>query len=198
LDVLEGAAKILVAVAAYSGLRRGEIIALKWSDYDGETLSVRRNISFDEKGKMCVELPKTAASQAPVFVGKQLIAILDDWKAKTVAEVGAEIDGLWMFPAEFTRKVDHDPFLLDAMRRAPINPQNILRDGVVDELEKAGMEWRGFHAFRRGLATQLRAKGIPDIDIADALRHSDVAITRKSYIKRVPQRVVDAMKLLDE
>ena len=45
------------------------------------------------------------------------------------------------------------------------------------------MEWRGWHAFRRGLATNLDALGVHDIVIQPILRHSNVAVTRQPCIK---------------
>jgi hypothetical protein len=41
----------------------------------------------------------------------------------------------------------------------------------------------GLHAFRRGLATNLRDLGIHDIVIQAILRHSNVSVIRASYIK---------------
>jgi integrase len=43
--------------------------------------------------------------------------------------------------------------------------------------------WHGWHAFRRGLATNLNDLGALDLTIQRILRHSDVTTTRKSYIK---------------
>jgi transposase len=45
------------------------------------------------------------------------------------------------------------------------------------------VEWHGWHAFRRGLATNLNDIGALDLTIQRILRHSDVTTTRKSYIK---------------
>jgi Site-specific recombinase XerD len=177
-----------MAVAAYTGLRRGEIVGLKWEDYDGDYVHVRRNICFGEKGEMTVELPKTESSEAAVPVIKQLRRILDAWKAK--AQV---TEGCWIFPAGFTRKNDHPEILLDAAMKTPLSPANVLRDVVSPALERAEIEWRGYHAFRRGLATNLRALGVDDLTISEILRHSDVKVTRASYIKRVDEKSVEAM-----
>jgi integrase len=50
---------------------------------------------------------------------------------------------------------------------------------------------------RRGLATNLHALGIDDITIQHILRHSDVATTRKSYIKTLPEQTISAMERLE-
>lgn len=76
-------------------------------------------------------------------------------------------------------------------RRAPAN---VLRDVVLPALEKAEFEWRGYHAFRRGLATNLRSLGVDDLTIMEILRHSDVSVTRGNYIKRVNEKSVEAMR----
>lgn len=188
LDALTEPSRVLMAVAAYTGLRRGEIVGLQWSDYEGDVIWVRRNICFGEKGEMSVELPKTEASGAPVPCIAPLRDILNAWKRK--AEV---TEGCWIFQAGFTRKKDHPATLLDAARLTPLSPANILRDSVLPALEKKGIEWRGYHAFRRGLATNLRALGVDDLTIMEILRHSDVSVTRHSYIKRVSERGTEAM-----
>jgi len=68
-----------------------------------------------------------------------------------------------------------------------------LRDVIAPALEKAGVEWYGYHAFRRGLATNLRSLGLDDLTIKEILRHSDVSVTRASYIKRIDEKSVEAM-----
>jgi len=57
--------------------------------------------------------------------------------------------------------------------------------------------WRGWHAFRRGLATNLHDLGVDDLTIQRILRHSDVNTTRKCYIKTRPPLVVNAMAQLE-
>jgi integrase len=194
LGALSEPSKVLMAVAAYTGLRRGEIVGLKWEDYDGQSILVHRNICFGEKGEMSVELPKTEASGAPVPVIPPLRDILNAWKAKS--QVTADC---WIFQAGFTRKKDHPVTLLDAAKLTPLSPANILRDVILPALKKAKIEWLGYHAFRRGLATNLRALGVDDLTIMEILRHSDVKVTRDSYIKRVSEKAEEAMnRLADE
>jgi integrase len=191
LSALTEPSKVLMAVAAYSGLRRGEIVGLKWEDYDGKSIWVRRNICFGEKGEMSVELPKTEASGAPVPVITPLRDILNAWKAKA-----SVTEGCWIFQAGFTRKKDHPVTLLDAAKLTPLSPANVLRDVILPALEKVKIEWLGYHAFRRGLATNLRTLGVDDLTIMEILRHSDVAVTRASYIKRVSEKSVEGMDRL--
>jgi integrase len=192
LDALTGLARVLIAIAAYTGLRRGEIVGLRWEDYDGKVIWVRRNICFGERGEMSVELPKTEASAAPVPAIAPLREILDAWKGQTEVT-----EGCWMFPAGFTRKKDHPETLLDAAKYTPLSPANVLRDVVLPALEKKEIEWLGYHAFRRGLATNLRALGVDDLTIMEILRHNEVEVTRRNYIKRVSAKTFEAMDRLE-
>jgi integrase len=127
-----------------------------------------------------------------VPVIKPLRTILDAWKAKAETT-----EGCWIFQAGFTRKNDHPSDLLDMAKMTPLSPNNILRDSIFPALEKAEIEWHGYHAFRRGLATNLRALNVDDLTIMEILRHSDVAVTRASYIKRVSAKSVEAMDRLE-
>jgi integrase len=84
--------------------------------------------------------------------------------------------------------------LLDAARMTPLSPANVLRDVVLAALEQAGVEWLGYHAFRRGMATNPRALRLDDLTIGEILRHSDVKLTRASYSKRVDEKSIEAME----
>jgi hypothetical protein len=50
-------------------------------------------------------------------------------------------------------------------------------------LKRAGIEWEGWHGFRRGLATNLERIGIRESITAMILRHANDRVTRKHYIK---------------
>lgn len=57
----------------------------------------------------------------------------------------------------------------------------------------AGVSWHGWHAFRRGLATFLHGRGVDDKTIQAILRHENVAVTQKSYIRTIPESIRNAM-----
>ncbi len=55
------------------------------------------------------------------------------------------------------------------------------------------MQWHGYHPCRRGLATRLHDQKVDDLTVRDELRHGDVKTTIRSYIKVLPQAVIDAV-----
>ena len=65
-------------------------------------------------------------------------------------------------------------------------------DSHIFKLDES-LRWRGWHAFRRGLATTLHQLGIPDREIQAILRHSNIAVTQRCYIKSVPESQVLAL-----
>ncbi|HZC35780.1 MAG TPA: tyrosine-type recombinase/integrase [Chthoniobacterales bacterium] len=58
--------------------------------------------------------------------------------------------------------------------------------------------WHGWHAFRRGLATNLHQLGVDDKTIQAILRHSNVGLTMNVYVKSVSESQVNAMVSLSE
>jgi len=58
-------------------------------------------------------------------------------------------------------------------------------------------EWHGWHAFRRGLATNLHSLGVPDKTIQAILRHANVQVTQNSYIKTLASQSIGAMRQLE-
>jgi integrase len=166
IAVLKEPESTIVAVAAFAGLRLGEILGLTWENYSGATLNVTQNAY---RGTLVA--PKTRASQDDVLVIPSLRSKLDLWRLRCGNPTGL------MFPGE---------------TGAPLDPSNLDRT-IRRELKEAGIPWLRFHAFRRGVATNLHDAGVNDLTIQRVLRHSDPSTTRRSYIKRLPQQATDAM-----
>ena len=119
--------------------------------------------------------PKTEASAAPVPVIAPLKKQLAKY-AKTHGKTG------WMFAGE--RKGG----------KFPLNLNNSLRRVIKPALDKAGITWYGWHAFRRGLASNLHELGAADLHIQRIMRHDDVETTRRHYVKQTDEQSKAAMK----
>jgi integrase len=81
--------------------------------------------------------------------------------------------------------------------RGPVNLNSVFKRQIKPKLKEAGFEWHGWHAFRRGLATNLYQLGVPDKTIQAILRHSNLSTTMNSYVKSVPADAVAAMRSLE-
>ena len=78
-----------------------------------------------------------------------------------------------------------------------INLDAYTRRVVLPALKKIGIPWYGWHAFRRGLASNLYALGAQDKIVQRILRHSRPHVTRDCYIKVFDHTVLQAMQKLE-
>ena len=81
--------------------------------------------------------------------------------------------------------------------RKPMNLDALASDVIRPALQKAEIQWHGWHAFRRGLATNLHRLGVTDETAQRILRHSTVAVTQNCYIKTADADAVAAMRSLE-
>jgi integrase len=79
----------------------------------------------------------------------------------------------------------------------PLDLHNLANRVIRPALAAKNIPWCGWHGFRRGLASNLHALGVGDLDIMKIMRHSDVAVTRASYIKVPDAAKKAAMRKLD-
>ena len=71
-------------------------------------------------------------------------------------------------------------------------------EGHIYERDNSLPQWYGWHAFRRGLATNLHALGVDDKTIQAILRHSNVGLMMNVYVKSVNESQVSAMDSVSE
>ena len=195
LTVLDEPARTIVLTAALTGLRKGEIRGLCWDDFDGRELSVKRSV-----WNSTVSEPKTNRSRAPIPVVKQLAEALEAHRFR----MGKLAQGnLPIFQAGNGQPLNLDNLvrriIVPALARCAIckQPQSGHKpEGHIFQLDKAMPRWHGWHAFRRGLATNLHQLGVDDKTIQAILRHSNVGLTMNVYVKAVAESQVNAMDAL--
>ena len=78
-----------------------------------------------------------------------------------------------------------------------MNLEALAVDVIRPALQKRNLVWHGWHAFRRGLATNLHRLGVSDKVIQQILRHANVTTTMNIYVKTVSVDAANAMKTLE-
>ena len=73
---------------------------------------------------------------------------------------------------------------------------HIGRERLEGAFRRTGMKFAGYHAFRRGLASNLFELGADDLTVQRILRHASVQVTREHYIKLRSAKVDAAMDAL--
>jgi hypothetical protein len=88
----------------------------------------------------------------------------------------------------------HQGYILQSPQGKPLNLDALAKDVIRPAFEAAKLPW---HAFRRGLATNLNRLGVPDKVIQQILRHANVTTTMNIYVKMVSQDATVAIKTLE-
>jgi integrase len=186
-------ATAVVAVAAFTGLRLSELRGLQWGDYDeaNQRLNVSRSMWRTQ-----IQPTKTESSEASVPVLPMLKMFIQNHRHHLVGmveegDLGKTLQPTdWMFEGERRRT----SLNLNNLVRRTINPLlNVCTCGLrLDyhkeaahefELDKMIPQWRGWHSFRRSLASNLYSLGVKPALIQAILRHADINTTLTYYVE---------------
>src|SRR5258708_7126605 len=85
---------------------------------------------------------------------------------------------------------------LQGAGQVPMDLDHLGRRVIARAFKARGVEWKGWHAFRRGLASTLFELGCDDLTVQRILRHSKVSVTRAHYIRVRDPKIEDAMTRL--
>jgi integrase len=149
----------VISTAAFAGLRLSELRGLRWEDFDGDSLSVSRSVWRTHVGDT-----KTEESEASVPVLPVLAKVLNNYRVKVNGQ-------------------GQDYMFAGVRRGAPLNLHNLANRVIKPAMKSRGLEWRGWHAFRRGLASNLYDMNVKPKIIQAILRHSDIGTTLAYYVE---------------
>lgn len=171
---------VFFCIAYYTGMRKGEINALKWSDIDGATLHVRRSVNCKTKGEAVIETPpKNKSSYRDLQIPAPLRSVLDAHRARQQQDKRWQED--W--------RVCGGPACL---RDTTISHYNELF------AKAAGVPRIRVHDFRHSHASLLCNAGINIQEVARRLGHADVQMTWNTYSHLYPQEEERALAVLNE
>jgi integrase len=162
----------LMAKLLYIGaLRRGELFALRWKDWNGESMLVDSQINRFYK-----ETPvKTESSEAYVPLPKEIADEIQSYK-------------------EWCDYTEPDDLIFPSKRRTPISPKNWIDRVLIPAAAKAGIPHINYHMFRRGIATEMHQDKIADKNIQSQLRHARMSTTQDLYTQAVPVEHRDSVE----
>jgi integrase len=171
----------LFEVLVGCGLRRGEALALRWSDVDidARALFVRRTLS-DVGGRLVFSEPKTRASTSGVGLPGRVVAALE------VQELRQSIER-----AEWGEAYEDQGLIFARENGAPIRPEHVLkRFGPL--CIAAGVPKIRVHDLRHTAATLMIGSGVPLVIVSKVLRHTQVSITSDLYGHLTPEIATSA------
>jgi integrase len=185
----------IVAVAAFTGARRNEILALRWTDidFDNKTLRIERAVEQVRGQPLALKEPKTARGKRTIAIDDELVNLLRaerDKHLRLMAGVpdGAEVLVLVKLPDDAL--VFPKPFTL-----AELRTPNAVTMEFVRKAHRLGFPGLRFHDLRGTHETLLLDAGVPVHVVAARCGH-DPAVLLRSYAKRTKKADTSAAAVI--
>lgn len=164
-------------LSLYTGLRLGEVIALKWHNVDikNKIIYIEKSvgiITHNHKTLTIESSPKTQSSIREIPISKQLQILLKKLKQSSKSD-----------------------YVITSRHNKQLNPRSYQKS-FENLLQKLGIKHYGFHSLRHTFATRLLEKGVDIKTISELLGHSSPTITLNSYVHTNIQNKRKAMEVL--
>jgi integrase len=177
----------LYFLAFFSGLRRSELLALRWTDIDlpSSQLSVNRTLHRLNNGEIIFKEPKTQKSRHPVALSPATVQVLRDHKA------GQEVERLLAckLPKE-------DDLVFSQPDGRPLKPDTVSH-AFIALARRLGFKGASLHSCRHSHATLLLKRNTHPAVVMQRLGHSSITVTINTYSHVVPSLQKNAAKDFD-
>ncbi len=167
LPRLEGSTQLFAAITLYTGMRRGEICALRWEDIDldGKRIRVSKSVAWPCQNEGIIKEPKSKNGIRHVVIIPQLLLILKEHQQ----ESGYLIRG--------QRAKEDKPITEQAIKNLYDRIGKAIADSDI-EFDFSSINRRGRHT----IATFMNNAEIDEKTIESQLGHHDVRFTRERYM----------------
>jgi integrase len=177
----------LITIALRTGMRQGELAALRWGDtnLEGERPSVKVRRSADTRTKTVITPTKTGEERR-VGIGPRTVALLERHRTSQRKERMAAAswdDPGWVFP-NTKGKVRRRDSVMRSFRAA------LARAGLPAEVR--------FHDLRHTAATHALRAGRPIHEVSKMLGHADPAMTLRRYAHVLEDMTDETARAMDE
>lgn len=188
--------KVLFHLACFCGLRRGELLALTWSDIDFEkrTIDVCKSIELDSsRGKS--KGTKTESSNRIVKANQLCIDLLRDLKEEREAYIE-------MMEDDWRGDPDNDLIFIkeDGTAMGKDTPNRAFKHAIkrYNETHEDKLPEITLHGLRHTAASILIDGGMTDVAVAKVLGHSDPTTTKSIYAHAFKKADDEAARIMDE
>jgi integrase len=175
------------ALIATTGMRRGEVLGLRWGDVDLDAGTVRIRSTRIRFGQViAASTPKTDRGNRRIALGPSTVAALRTWRKTQLADRMLGGSG---------RPGPEELVVTNTDGSAP-NPEafsNLFKDLA----KAAGLPPIRLHDLRHSYATAALASGVPVKVVSQRLGHADVGVTLRVYAHVLPGDDEDAARRAD-
>jgi integrase len=174
----------LFVLALATGMRQGELLALRWQDVDlvRRTLNVRASLRYQLGKGFKFEEPKTKHGRRTIALAPELVAVLQLHRTNQDQERAA-LGPIWR----------NQDLVFASEVGGPIEATNLIRGSFARVLRTSGVPRVRFHDLRHSCATLLLAERVNPKVVSELLGHSSVAITLDIYAHVLPDMQQDAV-----
>ena len=178
---------IPVLLAVTTGVRRGEVLALRWCDVDLDraTLSITQTLEKTREGGLRFKQPKTKKSRRSISLPLMTVDSLRKHRAKQ-AELYLSLGVGW----------NEQGLVCTKLAGQTINP-NSLTSGFANFVARLDIPKVRFHDLRHTHATQLLKEGVHPKVAQERLGHATIAVTLDLYSHVMPGMQEDAALRVD-
>lgn len=173
------AIRCFVYIATFTGMRKGEISALKWTDidFDKEEISVRRT-AYEIGKDVHITPPKSDNSNRELFTSPVLMNAITRYK-KFMLEfrLANRFESEWLFPNLSTN--------------LPV--YRLWSNRFKSVCERADIDTKGLHALRHTHATELLYANVDWKTLSNRLGHSNITFTLNTYAHILEDKNKDIM-----
>lgn len=174
-------------LALMCGMRRGELLGLKWDDVDLDrgTLAVRRTLSRGSGGTWQLAEPKTASARRQIALPESCATVLRRHRLRQLEQRMA-LGPAWE---------DHN-FVFTGRTGSPLHVNSMMMHfkKLITDTEVPPIR---FHDLRHTCATLLLAEGVHPKIVQERLGHSDISMTLNRYSHVTPSMQRQAADTLD-
>lgn len=174
---------IIYYLALYTGMRKGEILGLKWQDID----------FYNNKIRVMRSYTKTGFSKGKTDKARRVIDIDDN----TIEELKAHEKVIEKNKRVCGNEYNDLDLLICRVDGSPVDVRNVNRR-FEKLIKKLDMKKIRFHDLRHTHATLMLAMGIPVKVVSERLGHEKVELTLNTYAHLLPSMQLDAIQLFND
>jgi len=178
----------LYVLAVTTGMRQGELLALRWRDVDleGGSLRVTSSIQYVRGKGLCVSSPKTARSRRQVMLSGVAVEALAGRRDAQNRERSRQGE-----------KWEDRDFVFTSRYGQPIYATNLIKRSFPRLLKAASLPRIRFHDLRHTAATLLLGEGVHPKIVSEMLGHTSIGITLDLYSHATPTIQKEATAAFD-